>query len=117
VAVGDAIRRESVLRIQRSDRRLAIRGVRPNDNGSTTGRPPLQNFDPQMPLPQEFRRPDLCDIPTLDALGDDINEWHGDVHIAVGGTMRDPAVSPAAPIFWCWHAFIDDVDLDWETCP
>jgi hypothetical protein len=96
---------------------VEFRGVRPNDNGSTTGRPPLQNFNPQMPLPQQFRRPDLCNIPTLDQLGNDINPWHGDVHVAVGGSMRDPAVSPAAPIFWCWHAFIDDVALDWETCP
>jgi tyrosinase-like protein len=80
-------------------------------------RPPLQNFNPQMPLPQQFRRPDLCTIPTLDRLGNGINQWHGDVHGAVGGTMFEFAVASAAPIFWCWHASVDDVAFDWETCP
>jgi hypothetical protein len=96
---------------------VEFRGVRPYDNGSVADRTPLQNFNPGMPLPVQFTRPGLCGIPTLDELGDDINQWHGDVHVAVGGAMGDADTSPAAPIFWCWHAFIDDVALDWETCP
>jgi hypothetical protein len=34
--------------------------------------------------------------------------YHNSVHTAMGGTMRY-FTSPGAPIFFCWHAFIDDM--------
>jgi hypothetical protein len=79
-------------------------------------RPPLENLNPSMPLPPEYRFPVLCDFESGEELGDSINPWHGGVHIAVGGTMRMFDVASAAPIFWCWHAFLDDVYWDWQSC-
>ena len=31
--------------------------------------------------------------------------------------MNNPSISPAALIFWPWHAFIDDIYDDWLSCP
>src|SRR5690606_26947717 len=39
--------------------------------------------------------------------------YHNGVHVAVGGAMG-AFKSPAAPIFWLWHAFVDDVWFDWQ---
>ena len=39
---------------------------------------------------------------------------HGDVHVAVGGTM-DTASSPADPVFWLHHANIDRLWAQWQT--
>lgn len=39
---------------------------------------------------------------------------HGWVHNAVGGTMGTSS-SPADPLFWLHHAFIDKLYADWET--
>jgi Protein of unknown function (DUF3892)/Common central domain of tyrosinase len=94
-----------------------FRAVRPYDNGSMGDRTPLQNFNPQKPLPPEFLRPDICNVATLDQLGNNLNRWHAEVHNAIGGTMDEFRIASAAPIFWCWHAFVDDVAFDWETCP
>ncbi|MEV4041301.1 tyrosinase family protein [Streptomyces umbrinus] len=78
---------------------------------SDTGRvrPPLQNLNPKMPVPTHLRAPNLCQISSGDALAVAIEGWHGQVHVAVGGAMESISIAPAAPIFWCWHAFIDDI--------
>ena len=86
--------------------------VKPRDDG--TPRPPLTNQTPNLPLPARFASPAVCSYANADQLGNDINGWHGSVHGAVGGTMTDISNSPAAPIFWPWHAFIDDVYYDWQ---
>jgi tyrosinase len=39
--------------------------------------------------------------------------FHNTVHIQVGGTMGTSA-SPADPIFWLHHAFIDKIFHDWQ---
>lgn len=93
-----------------------FQGIRPLDGGGLLGRPPLNNLTPNLPLPATFRQPNLCTFGTAENLGNAIDSWHGSVHVAVGGTMRDALVASAAPIFWLWHAFIDDVFLDWELC-
>lgn len=88
--------------------------VKAQDNGSQ--RPALRNLNPGMSLPQQFRTPAVCNFTTGGELGDAINGWHGQVHNAVGGTMADIMTSPAAPIFWCWHAFVDHIYWDWQQC-
>ena len=42
--------------------------------------------------------------------------YHNDVHVAMGrfGGVMINFRSPAAPIFWLWHAFVDDVWKTWE---
>lgn len=43
-----------------------------------------------------------------------LEDYHGNVHVFIGGTMRDPNGSPADPIFWLHHAFIDKIWNDWQ---
>lgn len=35
------------------------------------------------------------------------------VHLAVGGKVADIPKAPEAPLFWPWHAFIDDIYQSW----
>jgi len=46
-----------------------------------------------------------------------INGIHGAVHIWVGGTMSDAAVSPADPVFWLHHANLDRLWWNWYNSP
>ncbi len=89
--------------------------VRAEDSG--TERPPLVNLNPGMPLPPRFRLPDLCEFESADALGNEINPWHIHLHTTVGGTLGQFRIASAAPIFWCFHAFISEVYQTWlSTC-
>ncbi len=38
---------------------------------------------------------------------------HFKTHIRTGGDMAEVPKAPKAPIFWTWHAFIDDLYQDW----
>ena len=88
--------------------------VKPQDNG--TARPALVNLNPQRILPSEYKCPGLRQrFKTLLSLALDIDPWHGGAHNAVGGTMRDGRIAPAAPIFWCYHGFLDEIYYDWEN--
>jgi hypothetical protein len=40
------------------------------------------------------------------------DNWHNDVHMAIGGDMTDASVAPADPIFWRWHKFVDQISKD-----
>lgn len=88
--------------------------VKPTDAGAA--RPPLVNLNPNRPLPPQYKFPAVCSFSTADDLGNDINGWHGSVHVAIGGTMGSFMIASAAPIFWCWHAFLDHVYYDWQFC-
>jgi hypothetical protein len=79
-------------------------------------RPPLVNLNPGIPKPPEFEFPAVCEYDDPAQLGNDINGWHGSVHCAIGGTMCLLPVASAAPIFWCWHAFVDHIYWDWQRC-
>lgn len=89
--------------------------VKGMDDG--TPRDPLVNLNPNMPVPAEIAPgQQLCSFPSGDDLANSINGWHGSVHVTIGGAMGDFMNASAAPIFWCWHAFLDDVYYDWEAC-
>lgn len=79
-------------------------------------RPPLANLNPNLPKPPQFEYPAVCDYDDPAQLGNDINGWHGSVHCAIGGTMCSLPIASAAPIFWCWHAFVDHIYWDWQRC-
>jgi len=79
-------------------------------------RPPLANLNPNTPKPAQFEDPAVCDFDNAEDLGNAINGWHGQVHCAIGGTMCSLPVASAAPIFWCWHAFVDHIYWDWQRC-
>lgn len=88
--------------------------VKPQDDG--TARPALVNLNPQRILPSEYKCPGLRQrFDTLQSLGLDIDTWHGEAHMSVGGTMADGRIAPAAPIFWCYHAFLDEIYFDWQN--
>lgn len=88
--------------------------VKPEDGG--TPRPALVNLNPNMPLPSEWDYPAVCEFESGADLGNAINGWHGSVHIAIGGTMSSIMIASAAPIFWCWHAFVDHIYWNWQMC-
>lgn len=88
--------------------------VRDTDDG--TPRLPLVNLSPNIHTPAELAPGHLCTFESGDELAGAINAWHGSVHGAVGGAMGDFGQAPAAPIFWCWRAFLDDMYFDWEAC-
>lgn len=45
------------------------------------------------------------------------NPYHDDGHITLGGVMGNFR-SPGTPVFWLWHAYIDDIWKEWEEfCP
>jgi len=50
---------------------------------------------------------------TYDTFSSPVNGIHGGVHIWVGGTMSDPNVSPADPVFWLHHANLDRLWWVW----
>jgi len=88
--------------------------VKPQDDG--TARPALVNLNPQRILPSEYKCPELIQrFDSLESLGLSIDPWHGGAHMSVGGTMADGRIAPAAPIFWCYHAFLDEIYFDWDN--
>ena len=52
----------------------------------------------------------------IDKFAADLECEHNDVHNAIGGAMRNPTTSPAAAIFWIWHAWVDEIYWDYEIC-
>ncbi|EJR58082.1 hypothetical protein IK3_05231, partial [Bacillus toyonensis] len=87
--------------------------VKARDNG--TLREPLENLNPNLPLPSQFTHPAVCQFFNGTDLGNAVNPWHSSVHVAIGGAMADFPNASAAPIFWCWHAFVDHIYWDWQN--
>lgn len=71
----------------------------------------IANPSPNLPLPDRFTN--LTQYATAEDLSRDLYDWHGMVHMTVGGAMAPLMLSPCAVVFWLWHAFIDDVYEDW----
>jgi hypothetical protein len=89
--------------------------VKPQDNG--TIRPALVNLNPNFGKPAGLVPPALCGIAGADSLWDNYTDgWHGAVHVTINGTMGDITIAPAAPIFFCWHGYIDEIYDDWLRC-
>lgn len=76
----------------------------------------LRNTDIQHALPREFRTPGLCNYRTAAELGNAIDGWHGTGHVRIGGAMGILSHAPAAPIFWLYHGYIDDIYWQWQSC-
>lgn len=92
------------------------------------------DWDPDNSLPNYLQLPiqggnnnDLCDHDFLPIVPGGSNPsglsrriekpYHNDVHQDMGGNMGTFA-SPASPMFWCWHAYLDDLWKEWEcNCP
>jgi hypothetical protein len=79
------------------------------------GFPPLRNPGPIAQIPSWFYPPGVCSFTTEVQLANSILEFHNFVHNNVGGVMATFS-SPAAAIFYCWHATIDLIAANWEQC-
>jgi hypothetical protein len=65
---------------------------------------------------EEIRAGDKDTTPNNLILADTLVVPHNNTHNMIGGTMSTMG-SPAVPIFWCYHAFIDDIAWDYEHLP
>ena len=62
-----------------------------------------------------FKRKRLGEFTTSDELGREIGlNFHGIVHNTIGGDIATMS-SPKDPIFFPWHAYLDDIWTTWET--
>jgi hypothetical protein len=77
-------------------------------------RPALESLSPNLPVPANLRADAIGRFRTEDALRDALVPWHNRVHVRIGGAMGRLDMAPAAPIFWCWHATIDDLYAAWQ---
>lgn len=108
---------------------------------------PLRTWNPQTPIPPEFSHPGrvssnpgiplptwatvaggtipdplfghtaLGQFASSDELGRALGfQFHGSVHNAIGGDMAT-FQSPLDPIFFPWHALLDDLWSEWENLP
>lgn len=79
------------------------------------------NPTPDLPRPARFEDSELCSFSSASALAEELEGWHDDVHVTVGGAMGSIPSAPGAPIFWLWHALVDDTyhERAWrcETLP
>jgi hypothetical protein len=65
-------------------------------------------------LPTNFIGSNLCTYDSQTNLGYALEHpWHNNVHTNIAGAMS-AYKSPAAIIFWPWHADVDDVWKEWE---
>ncbi len=108
---------------------------------------PLPKWNPADPIPAEFSHPgrstnnpgisppswitlaggsigdpvfgytSLGQFKSSDELGRALgSDFHGLVHMTIGGDMNSFR-SPQDPIFYPWHAFLDDLWSDWQNSP
>lgn len=81
---------------------------KPEHNPWLPGFAPLQNQNPNMSHPPITE--DICNkFPTIDDYAANHDDFHGNVHVTIGGCMANIYTSPAAAIFWLWHAYVDEV--------
>jgi hypothetical protein len=73
------------------------------------------NANPNLPKPADLTN--VCAFNSLDDLARRVEDWHNDVHGAVGGAMNGLASAPGAAIFWLWHGLLDDMYHTYEQCP
>ena len=52
----------------------------------------------------------------IDKFAADLECEHNTVHGVIGGVMAISSSSPAASIFWIWHAYVDELYWEYELC-
>lgn len=74
----------------------------------------LRNLNPNISFYPQFDRRNLINFKTQADLGMALMARHNTVHSTVGGVLNNLREAPQAPIFWAFHAFIDDIWHDWQ---
>jgi tyrosinase len=101
---------------------LALRQAKEGRAGRDRGAPVLARY------PETFRQPGLpgsrlptvADIEKVLAYTDfprftsKLEDWHGEVHVWVGGHMSDIPFAAYDPIFWAHHCMIDRIWRIWQ---
>lgn len=75
----------------------------------------LQIAHVAMMTPVNLTMPAVCNLRTKQAFYLELIDWHNQVHATVGGTM-DTFDSPASPLFWPWHNYVDSLYADFQKC-
>jgi tyrosinase len=104
-----------------------LRSVRINDlalqEGSRAERPKTRALAER---PDTFRQPGGVPLPTAEdiarvmafadfpSFAGELENWHGQVHVWVGGHMSDVPFAAYDPIFWAHHTMIDKLWRIWQ---
>lgn len=83
-------------------------------NIPSTGPGRLLNLNPGVSFAEFFEPAYLLGFPTEAELGEALIPRHNLVHSRIGGIMNNLRLAPAAPIFWLFHSFIDDIWWEWQ---
>ena len=80
--------------------------------GDGTCDPPFDTT-PEVVIPQQFAS-NLCSNTVFSQFSTNLEQqFHNGVHGAIGGVLKNYR-GPSAPIFWLWHAYVDDIWYQWE---
>jgi len=83
------------------------------DNSSITMNLPYTPLDPNT-YPEIYLPQGYCGMTDAGSFSDDLETgYHADVHSLAGGEMNTPT-SPRVPLFWTWHAWVDEIWYRWE---
>jgi hypothetical protein len=93
-----------------------------NVHGASVTVKGFESTNPRVALPTRYEPQNICSFDSATSLALDIGAgitrtpgYHNMVHNTIGGTMQSMD-SPAAAIFWPWHAFVDDIFQSWLDC-
>lgn len=85
----------------------------PDCDGWLSG--PVSTSTPNIPRPASLQPPRICSFTTPALLFDRLSTWHTNVHATLGASFRSMD-SPAFPLFFAWHNYVQDAWLDWQAC-
>lgn len=63
--------------------------------------------------PDKFHDDRIHEFDTAVAMAGEITPYHFHVHVQLGGSMVDPMHCSALPLFWAWHAALEDFYHKW----
>ena len=76
----------------------------------------IANASPGILTPVSVLPANVCaNHATTASLHGVVNGWHGSVHFALGNTFTT-FDSPAFPLFFVWHNYVEDIWRDWKAC-
>jgi tyrosinase len=66
-----------------------------------------------LPSPEDIER--VMARPDFPSFSGELEAWHGQIHMWVGGQMTDVPFAAYDPIFWAHHAMIDRLWRIWQV--
>lgn len=96
------------------------RSTTPGCDGWRSGS--VSNNNSVQARPNSLSPANVCNYTTLAAFYSPTNSWHNGVHGALAASNPNPENgfgtfdSPAYPLFFAWHNYVNDIWLDWKAC-